>query len=181
MDLSTNCRVPVKSCSWFQQMFCTFFFYDNFNDLCFPFDCSSPFLPLSAPYLHTSLGFIFKTYSSLLCGLPQQLHRNIYKHMNSLARPLCWFGVCPQKGNERFLAELVGTQIKTRQFTASAPAVLSLCENHAGLNPDTTGAHFVHWVPILSSFSLIPKSKGTGGDLEVHYHILSEAMRLLLK
>lgn len=156
-----------------------FFFSDNFNDLCFPFNCSSPFLPLSAPYLHGSLRFIFKSYSFLLCGLPQQLHRKIYKH---LASPLCWFGVQPQEGNKRLLAELVGTQIKPRQFTASAPAVLSLCENHAALNPDTTGAHFVHWVPILPSFSLLPQNKGTGGDLEACCcHILSEAMGFLLK
>lgn len=47
-------------------MFCSFFFYDNFNDLCFPFNCSSPFLPLSAPYLQASLAFIFNSYSFLL-------------------------------------------------------------------------------------------------------------------
>lgn len=89
-------------------------------------------------------------------------------------------GYAHKKETKGFWLSWYGPKSST-QFTASAPAVLSLCENHAGLNPDAIGAHFLHWLHILPSFSLLPKSKGTGGDLEVCCHILSEAMGLLLK
>lgn len=94
--------------------------------------------------------------------------------------PLLIWGV-PTRRKQEASGSAVGTQIKPRQFSASAPAVLSLCENHSGLNSDAIGAHFIHCVPILPPFSLLPKSKGTGGDLEVCHHILCEAMGLLLK
>lgn len=126
-------------------------------------------LPLSfLCLLHTSTpaSDLFLKAIPFCCVGCHSSYTETFTSMNSMARPLCWFGVCPQEGNKRLLAELVETQIKPRQFTASAPAVLSLCENHTGVNPDATGAHFVHWVPILPSFSLLPKSKGTGGGVE---------------
>lgn len=81
-------------------------------------------LPLSFLCLlhtHTSLGFIFKSYSFLLCGLPQQLHRNIYKHMNSLARPQRWFGVQPQEGKPKGWAGRDPNQAQT------VPSICSSC------------------------------------------------------
>lgn len=48
--------------------------------------------------------------------------------MNSLARHLCWFGVCPQEGNKRLLAELVRTQIKHTVYSICSSCAFPVWE-----------------------------------------------------
>lgn len=112
------------------------FIYDSFNDL--RFQLLFPFPSSLLPSSTLAPGLFLKAVHICTVGCHSSYRdAETFKSTwiaQTLARRLRWAGVCRQEENKWLLAELIRTQIKHRQFTASAPAVLTLCEIHLGLN-----------------------------------------------
>lgn len=151
-------------------MFQHFFpsFYDNFNDLCFPFNCSSPFLPLFAPYLHSSLEFIFKSNSFFALQVCTAATKML-KHRNSLNADqmpaLIWAVLTRRK---QMASGWAGTNPNQAQ---TAQGICFSCAHCVRITLTST----LRWwrCTFCHCFSLLPESKGTGEDLEAHCHIPS--------
>lgn len=141
MDLSTNCQVPVKVAHDASRCFkpFSFFFYDNFNDLCFPFNCSSPFLPLSAPYLHASLRFFLKaipfccvgchssyteTFQSISTAWPDTCAGSGYAHKKETKGFwLSWYGPKSSTDRSQHLLQLCFPCVRTTLVSTLKPLV----------------------------------------------------------